>query len=155
MVEFESVGRREEMECRSGVVETVRGNVVLVRITREKSCEACASKSHCGALFGSDTIIEVESSRELKAGDMVEIGLNPSAILSASTWFFVVPVVLFVLGLSAGYYLGGALGIHQQWLGFGLGVLLLIAGFLMLKIFTPAMQRSQKYEPVITRILSD
>lgn len=143
--------RYEEMECRTGVVEAIFDGSVQVRILREKSCEACASKAHCGAMFGSDTVLEIRTDAAYVKGDRVEIGLNPSAVLSASTLFFVLPVALFFAGLLLGYGVAIPLNLDQQWSGFGLGIVMMAFGFVALKLLTPKLTESQKYEPVITR----
>lgn len=145
----------DELECRTGIVEAVAGGVVTVRILREKSCNACAAKSHCGAMFGSDTILEIHSESSYSVGDRVEVALNPSAILSASSLFFVLPVFLFLVGLLGGYAVAGSLGFNPQWTGFVIGGLLLVAGYTGVWLLSPRMAASQRYEPVITRKVNE
>lgn len=150
---IESSAIREDLECRTGVVEAVEGEQITVRIVREKSCNACASKAQCGALFGTDTTLQITADPVFEKGDTVEIGLNPSAILSASTLFFVLPVVLFLIGVVGGYSMSPLLSMDRQWTGFIGGVVLMGLGFLGVWLMGPKLAASQKYEPVITRKL--
>jgi sigma-E factor negative regulatory protein RseC len=145
-----------DMVCQGGTVTRIEGDKAYVLIDRDKGCDACASKGHCGALFANTQELEVKTNIPLKPGQRVEIGVRPSAIFGASVLLFVVPAVAFLLGIILGYWLADEYGWwSQQWTGFIGGIILFIVSYLIIRLVTPRMQDSGRYEPVITRNLDD
>lgn len=143
-----------DLVCQGGTVTRVEDGLALIKIDREKGCETCSAKGSCGVLFSTETLVEVRNDKGVAVGQRVEIGVRPSAVLTASILLFIIPAAGLILGIVAGYLLAGLFGWPgQQWMGFGFGALGFTAAVLAVKLLTPRFHESGKYEPVITRVL--
>ncbi len=63
-----------------GVVESIKGNLVKVRIQTRTACGDCKSKSYCGLQDVKDKIVEIETHKagKYKVGQDVIITLKES-----------------------------------------------------------------------------
>lgn len=143
------------MVCQGGTVVRVEDDKAFVKIDRDKGCESCSAKGNCGVMFSSEALVEVRNEIGVTVGQRVEIGVRPAAVLTASILLFIVPASGLILGIIAGYLLAELFGWPwQQWVGFGFGALGFAAAVLAIKLLSPRLHESGKYEPVITRILT-
>ena len=143
-----------DLICRGGTVTKVVDDRAYIKIDREKGCDSCSSKSHCGAMFNTETVFETQNTMGVVAGERVEIGLRPAAIVTASVLLFIFPTILFIAGIGIGYWLADLMRWeHQQWAGFIIGTILFAVSYGIIKLLTPRLERRGKYEPVITRVL--
>ncbi len=97
-----------------GVVLAVHGDMAEV-VTRKKSaCGSCAAKSGCGtslveSLFPSRTrSFRARNEVRAKKGDKVVIGLDESALQTASLLIYLVPLLGLIGGAIVGTWLGTA-----------------------------------------------
>lgn len=144
-----------DLVCQGGTVARVEDGLAFIKIDRDKGCESCSAKGTCGVMFSSEALVEVRNHIGVTVGQRVEIGVRPAAVLTASILLFIVPAAGLILGIIAGYLLAELFKWPgQQWVGFGFGALGFAAAVFAVKLLTPRMQESGRYEPVITRVLT-
>ena len=92
-----------------GIVESVNGNTVVVRIESQAACGHCQAKSHCGMVESADKLIEVSDRRAsaYTVGQEVVVTLRQSLGYKALMLGYIIPflillVALFAITLSTG-----------------------------------------------------
>lgn len=114
-----------------GTVREVDGDVILVEVRRRSACSGCDSQEGCGTSalgtwFSRGTSrVRLRSDQPLRAGDLVVVGLEETALLRASIVLYLLPILSLLGGAMAGAALGGA---GVDWPGIGGGLLGLTAG---------------------------
>lgn len=150
-----------------GIVLEERGEYVKVCLKRRRGCKGCAMQKGCGVheressgffnLFGGEAL-EVLALNEAgaKPGDRCLVQLRSSlSIVKGSFLLYLLPGVLFILGL----FLGGALGerwyqltgdpkVLAQLLG---GIVLMLLGFLLAALY--GRRRRGEFTPIVTEVL--
>lgn len=81
----------------TGIVESVNGSNVKVRVKRSSACgDNCASCGlNCG---GREIVVTAENRAGAKKGDTVEIEMQSSKVLGAAAWVYIVPIIFFIIG---------------------------------------------------------
>ena len=84
-----------------GVVESVDGPYLKVRILQTSACSACSLKGHCSASESKEKVIDVinDKGRECSVGQQVMIGGTTSMGLKAVFWAFCLPFMVLVASL--------------------------------------------------------
>ena len=143
-----------------GVVTAVAGKQVTVETKIKSTCGSCQAQSDCGtgaiarALTPKPEFIVFESDLPLAVGSKVRIGIPEDALIKASVWLYVIPLLTLIisaLGLSA---LLPMLGLHHElWLVLG-SMLATFAGFVWL---SGALKRKEtvQYQPQLLGVLID
>lgn len=131
-------------EC--GQVVAIEGRRVQVKVVRGDKCGECRA---CHA-FGEGTgLIEADNAIGAGVGDLVEVEVNPKAVVRHSFLIFIFPLLLFL----AGYALGRALPWPQTLGAEGRGVvaafLLLGFGFLLVRGYDRYYARSGAQSAVV------
>ncbi len=131
-------------EC--GQVVAIEGRRVQVKVVRGDKCGECRV---CHA-FGEGTgLIEAENAIGAGVGDLVEVEVNPKAVVGHSFLLFVFPLLLFL----AGYVLGRALPwpqvIGAEGRGIVVAFLLLGFGFVLVRSYDRHYARSGKQSAVV------
>ncbi len=138
--------------CQGGTVTRVDNDIALVKIEENEACHGCGTRSSCGVMLGADVLVEVHFQGKLETGQKVEIGLRPTAIVSASIILFIIPAIVLVLGIIAGYLMADFFGWQaKQWIGLAVGLTAFLLTMLIIKMLSHRFQSSGRYEPVITR----
>lgn len=97
-----------------GQVVAVEGQSVLVETVRQSAaCQACTAKHACGHGLkrqisdrsASHLPIRTHCNIPVNVGDSVIIGIPESAMLQASFWVYLVPLLLFVAAIAFGHWL--------------------------------------------------
>ncbi|TES92834.1 MAG: hypothetical protein E3J87_04055 [Candidatus Cloacimonadota bacterium] len=140
------------------VVEVTAQGTARVLIQRKKWCDHCPSKNACnppeeGKMF----TVEVENPIGAKEGDIVEIGIARGAVALASFWAYLVPALLFLIGIAIGFSLLSKYieVIPKEFLGLITGIILLLASFLILRIVNNKLKKNKTFRPEIIGICSD
>ena len=97
----------------SGVVESIEGDCVHVRIVQTSACAACKVASHCNASESKEKIVDVYhvARRELHVGDAVTVTASRQVAAQALLLGFGVPFVLMVVVLVIALWLTGSEGV--------------------------------------------
>lgn len=147
--------RNDDMVCQDARVVKYEDGVASVIIDQGEHCEGCHAKGHCGVMMAGDKPVEVKYPDKLEIGQRVEIGLMPGAILKASILLFILPALAFAVGIAIGYWLADFITwADKQWVGFITGIILTAITYWVIKIVTPALEKKDNYEPIITRLLN-
>ena len=86
----------------SGVVETVDGEHLRVRILQTSACSACKVAGHCSAAESKEKIVDVvlgKGSVDYKVGDNVVVSTTQSAVGKALFVGFLLPFGVMVVAL--------------------------------------------------------
>lgn len=86
----------------SGIIETVDGEHVRVRILQTSACGSCKVAGHCNAAEAKEKIVDVRLHKgcaDYKVGDVVVVSTSQSAVGKALTVGFVLPFVVMVVAL--------------------------------------------------------
>ncbi len=89
-----------------GVVESVSGNAVHVRILQSSACGACSAAKSCMAADVREKFIDCVADEELQAGDEVMVSVSQKQGWLAVLLSFVLPfcLLMFVLWLAGKFF---------------------------------------------------
>jgi len=137
------------------VVEATDGTATVL-VERSSACVGCAAAGVCHTLGGgSDARVTVRNDLDAKTGDVVELGIEESSLVSASIIVYLVPVA----ALFAVAALAGALAPRWGWDPEGAAaagaVVGLVGSLLGIRLFHPVLDRSDTLKPSITRIMKE
>lgn len=84
-----------------GVVESIQGNMVRVRIQQTSACSGCSAKGHCQAAESKEKLFDVynEEGIEYQIGQQVLCCITTSLGLKAVAIAFVIPFILMLIVL--------------------------------------------------------
>jgi sigma-E factor negative regulatory protein RseC len=82
----------------SGIVESIDGGCVHVRIVQTSACAACKVAGYCNAAESKEKIIDVfcDSVAKYKVGQQVTVSTSGQVAVKALLWAFGVPFVLLM-----------------------------------------------------------
>ena len=98
----------------SGRVVAVEERLAVVETVRKSACDACSAKNACGQGLKRHISDHSASHMHIRAlcdfpvseGDTVVIGIPESAVLKASFWVYLSPLLFLVVAIGFGYWLG-------------------------------------------------
>lgn len=106
-----------------GVVCSVQGSQIGVKIVQTSACSSCSAKGHCMASESKEKVIEVTDARHhYNIGEAVEVYGETSMGMKAVLWAFIVPFLVLVITL---FVLMGITGHELLSSGCAVGVLAL------------------------------
>lgn len=92
----------------SGMVVSTDKDRATVLLVRSEACGNCPAKAACHATSDGNMTMEVTNHVEARPGDRVEIELEPSALLKASTLAYLMPALVTLVGAFIGWSLVGS-----------------------------------------------
>lgn len=128
----------------SGIIESVDGKCVKVRILQTSACAACKVASHCNASESKEKIIDVLNVNDvssLSVGDTVTVSASRDVATRALLFGFGLPFVVLVTVLIVVLQLTGREGLAAV---SGLGAL--IPYYLVLWLFRDIIQQKLSFE---------
>ena len=129
------------------VVE-VRPGRALVQTVRSTACEGCSARGTCAALGGGrEARVWADDPLGVSPGERVVVAVPEAAVVRASVWVYLVPVVALVIGAVVGSSLAGRLGLPPDAGAAALG----IAGMGAALLASRAMGRRGAQGPRIVR----
>lgn len=135
-----------ENELKSiGRVVELNDDKAVVIFKRSKSCGDCKA---CPSFGNDEAKIEIRNTLGAKPGDKVELSLHTKGMASAMLIIYGIPL----LALMAGVYFGCK--INDLW-GAVIGIAAAVITLVVIHLFEPAFKRSGKFEPKMTRVISD
>jgi len=91
----------------SGIIESIEGTHVRVRITQSSSCTSCKVASHCNASESKEKIIDVyDGTHEFTIGQAVIVNTSVNSAKLALTIGFIVPLLLLITIILSLKFLG-------------------------------------------------
>jgi len=132
----------EVEQAHVGTVVAIHGDTAVVRFQRGSMCAHCGA---CLAIGEKEMETRVANARGVRVGDRVAVTLSQKSIVTASALAYLVPLAALLIGLFAGYAIGGDLaailcGVVMCMLAYGL-LHLLNAGFTKKRTFEPRMTK--------------
>ena len=87
----------------SGIVDSVEGGCVRVRILQSSACSACKVASHCNASETKEKTIEVMDAHasDYQSGDPVMVVADAAVGFRASVYGYLLPLFIMVASLVA------------------------------------------------------
>ncbi len=143
------------MEEMGEVVELREANLALVQFKRSPICKNC---NVCYLAAPSKELMLTEARNEIKAsiGDKVRVEVEPKSILTAAFIIYTIPVIFFILGYIAGFFLSLAItqlrnisetiGVILAFIAFGFS-------FLFIRLIDRRAKASKEFKPIIREIV--
>ena len=84
-----------------GIVESINGSYLKVRIVQTSACSSCSIKGHCSAAESKEKLIDVYNKEGLdcQIGSQVMISGAASLGMKAVMWAFIFPFVVLLFSL--------------------------------------------------------
>lgn len=94
-----------EIFIEEGIVTAVKDGITEIKIIPKDNCEECSAKIICKTSSDESHILKIKSLGIEKAGDRVKIEVPASNILFDSLKLYLIPLLILILGIFAGYEL--------------------------------------------------
>ena len=84
-----------------GIVESIQGSHLSVRIVQTSACAACSAKGHCSSADSKDKVIDIidTAASSFRVGERVMVVGEMSMGMMAVALAFIIPFVLLVVSL--------------------------------------------------------
>lgn len=84
-----------------GIVESIQGSHLSVRIVQTSACAACSAKGHCSSADSKDKVIDImdTTASSFRVGERVMVVGEMSMGMMAVALAFIIPFVLLVVSL--------------------------------------------------------
>jgi sigma-E factor negative regulatory protein RseC len=94
----------------SGVIDSIEGNCVHVRIVQTSACAACKVAGYCHAAESKEKVVDVccDSVAAFSVGQAVTVTTTPGVAVRALLWGFGMPFVVLVAVLVVVLWLTGS-----------------------------------------------
>ena len=135
------------------VIETINGNKAKVHMKKHSACGDCGACQH-----GKENMeLNIVAMNEIgaKPGDFVEVNMETQNVMGAAFIIYVIPLLALVLGIGVGSYVLNTIGVQEnvEVYAAGIGFVLTVIAYLIIKRFEDTFNKDKKYVPVVTRIL--
>lgn len=122
----------------SGVVESVHGRSVRVRIIQSSACAACKAAGYCSAAESKEKVVEVytPSATTYEVGQQVVVSMAGKMASKALWWGFGAPLLMLMIVLLAVMYITG----REDWAAWS-ALLSLGVYYLLLWLFQDHISR--------------
>ncbi|WHH59628.1 SoxR reducing system RseC family protein [Petroclostridium sp. X23] len=130
-----------------GVVNKAYDNMATVQIKRVSACGGKCGE--CGGCENTSHIVEAFNAVGAKTGQIVKMEMKDTKILFAAFMVYIIPLIMLFVGYVIGYTIS-----TSELIAGGIGVILLILSFVVLKIFDRRIEKTDKYRIVITKIIT-
>lgn len=136
-----------------GRILSVEPGAVWVETVRRSTCGSCQARAGCGqallhkvALRSRQGFVRVLTNRSHRIGEEVIIGIPERAVVTGSTWVYLVPLAgLFLFALVA-----QALSLAEPWIITAAGAGLFL-GLLMVRLQSRRHARDPRFQPQVLR----
>ena len=143
----------------NGIVISISKGMAEVSVTPQSACGSCSVSNGCGTSLIASLFPERNSRFKVKnplgaqIGEQVVIGLQESALQSASLILYLIPLAGLIFGAMAGIYLSENIFYNPSELpGILLGFAGMGAGFMLVKYLVQRTGGSGDYQAEIIRI---
>lgn len=130
----------EEPIKHEGIVESVVGKSVRVRIVQTSACSACHAKSMCTASETMVKMVDAEMLEPMQVGDRVMVELARKLGYKAVILAFVLPLLLMGAVIMGGTMLGWS----ETWAGTA-GLLVMLPYYSILMLLNKRMQKEYRF----------
>jgi positive regulator of sigma E activity len=100
-----------DSECRLGTVVAAGDGLARVRVNK-LSCAGCEIAGAClASMDGGEDVVVARDPLGVSIGDRVEIGIGPASEVKIACTLYLVPAICLILGVAAGGWGAGHLGL--------------------------------------------
>ncbi|HHY82315.1 MAG TPA: SoxR reducing system RseC family protein [Clostridiales bacterium] len=134
-----------------GEIVDIQEDNAVVMVRRSSACSkcgACQMGSH-----SDEMILTIPNVLKGEVGDFVELELASGQVLKASAITYLIPLAALILGVAAGFLLGGLYGFNQELGGALLGLLFTALSFLVIRALEPYFQKGHQFSPKMVQII--
>lgn len=138
-----------------GQIISVDNKVAMIEVKRVSACgEKCGSCS--GGCKGTGIYIEADNSIEANPGQFVKVDMETNRVMKAAFVVYVLPLIMLVVGIISGLYIHDSLNlvVSSDIFSFGLGFLLMVMAYSIVKVFDKSYKSNNRIRYIITRVLS-
>ncbi|WED22242.1 SoxR reducing system RseC family protein [Vibrio sp. JC009] len=143
------------------VEATDEGNRLELSCEQQTSCSHCSSRSSCGTGIVSKAVGNkshrwvLTTSKSVKAGQTVEIGLSERNLVQYASVVYLLPIFALILGAAiAELYLAPMLSMGEG-LIIGVAILFMSAGILLAKQIAKSLQAKSQQSVSLIRVLGE
>ena len=122
----------------------------------QSACGACSAREACGTASLSELngkrgehIFTLETITPLRAGQMVEIGLEEKSMLFSALLMYIVPLFTLLVATLLSSYIS-----ENELIRAILIFILTALSFVMVKRYTRKLDQQTEFQPVLLRVLS-
>ena len=135
----------------TGIVDSLEGSEVVVKIKRHSACRACRA---CSVGSGGEMLIKATGRDGVRIGCEVIIEIDSMSFLKAILVVYLLPSVLFLIGILTGQAVAPVLGIyeHKEIFSVVVGIILLAMSFFLVRKY--GIKRKDIYRARITKVIS-
>ena len=130
--------------------------LVWVKCQSQSACGACSAREACGTASLSELngkrgehIFTLETIMPLRAGQMVEIGLEEKSMLFSALLMYIVPLFTLLVATLLSNYIS-----ENELIRAILIFMLTALSFVMVKRYTRKLDQQTEFQPVLLRVLS-
>ncbi len=134
------------------VIDT-REEVAVIEVQRMSECgDKCSTCA--GGCEAPMMQIQVPNTLEAKSGDFVVLKMEPAHLIQTTFVLYTVPLILFIGGIFFGLWAFGQAGMtHTDALGIATGVVGLVIGFGLVKLWSNKQEQGDDQILVMDRIV--
>jgi sigma-E factor negative regulatory protein RseC len=138
-----------------GIVTRIDATGTWVKTVRGDCCESCTSKGMCHTMGGGKEMeVAALNAAGARVGDRVVLKMNAAPFLKATFLVYLFPVLLLLLGATAGEWLARSSGSDSPWPAAILGFGSLALGLIAMKLVADRLARRPAYRPRIARVIA-
>lgn len=130
-----------------GKVTEIIGDDIMVSHKRTGACASC--KICARGSDDNEMIMRARNACEANVGDFVEVELQEGALIKAVAVAYGIPFAFMVAGFGMGYLVGGEIA------AFSIGLVLMGAAYVVIRILEKNGKLAKKYVPVAVRKVED
>lgn len=131
-----------------GIVTKVNGDMLTVIFERHEACGDCHACMH-GSTSCAKHTVQIRGKAEV--GDEVVVEMDDSRVMEASATAYLIPFAGMMLGLGAGYVLGGMQSAVNPELVTAAGAIVgTAAAYLIMKLLDPVLSRGRWEQKIVS-----
>ena len=142
------------MASEEGIVTRIDPSGTWVKTVRGDCCESCTSKGMCHTMGGGREMeVPAVNAAGARVGDRVVLKMNTAPFLKATFLIYLFPVLLLVVGATAGEWLARSSSEYSPLPAALAGFGSLALGLVVMKLAADRLARRQSYRPRIVRVI--
>ena len=142
------------MATEKGIVFKVGDGTAWVKTSRTASCEGCSQRKSCHvSAEGNEMEIEAINAVGAKVDDKVVLHMKSSALLKASFFLYVFPIVVMLIAALMGQHFAPGWNMNPSGLAAVAGISGFILAFLYVRYKSNRMAKNSEYRPRIIRVV--
>lgn len=91
-----------------GIILKITSELISVKIISQSACAQCDARKSCGMMECQDKVIDIKNDKidDYKLGQKVSVSMSAQSGFLAVFWGYVLPLILVLLTLFVGIFIG-------------------------------------------------